>query len=273
MKTKICLSIDVEDYFMSSHYDSYNDRYKWCDIEIRVSESIKWILSTLKECQNKKITFFVLGIIIERCPELIHLIHSEGHEIALHGFNHLRVTNFDDKQFEFDILRCLKLFDKYSLPMPLGYRAPSFSLKMDDQKKFNILKDYGFIYDSSIFPSRHAHGLPEDPFSLDNGLIEIPLSSVSFLNMGFPLGGGYSRLYGNYMNLYLAKSSNHLCGPQFYFHPWEFESQFYRLPKSILKSFKHTYNTGNNSKLIFSSLVNNFSFHPLIETAQKYVPV
>jgi polysaccharide deacetylase family protein (PEP-CTERM system associated) len=269
LKKHVILSLDVEEYFMSSHYDSLGLRYKWRLMESNILSNLDWVLSELDK-YSSKITFFVLGIVAEKYPEVILEIIRRGHEVGLHGYNHLKLNQIDSYQFEFDLDKSLEVFSKIGIKEVSGYRAPSFSLSLHDGEKFNILKKMGFKYDSSIYPARYSKGLGEEPFVHNTGIVEIPLTSVEVLGFKFPIGGGFLRIYGSVFNMMLIDKSRHKYGPQVYLHPWEFDGCYQILPKELSKSFLHRVGTGNRARETLIKILQNYQTIKLVDVYRKF---
>ena len=175
------LSFDIEDWFQVENFKSHVSRKDWDNFELRVVGNTRRILALLKT-YNTKATFFVLGWIARKCPELVKEIHQQGHEIASHGFGHELVYKQTVEEFEKDIRGSKELLESIINQEVLGYRAPSFSITKDSLWAIDILKKAGFRYDSSIFPvSFHDRygfeGMNNIPKRFENGLLEIPIST------------------------------------------------------------------------------------------------
>ncbi len=222
-------TIDVEDYFQVSAFSSYIDRSSWNLRECRVERNIDTILNILNS-SGTKATFFTLGWIAERYPQLVRAIVKEGHEMASHGYGHERVSNLSKQDFFNDIKSSKSLLEDISGVLIKGYRAPSFSIGENNLWAFDCLLDAGYKYSSSIYPIKHDHyGMPESPrhfHSVRNGLIEIPITTLRIFGRNFPSsGGGYFRLLPYSLSKFmLSKVLSIDKKPAiFYFHPWEID--------------------------------------------------
>lgn len=223
------LSIDVEDWFQVENLRSAIDRDKWDHLEHRVDENTRRILRILRE-HDATATFFVLGWVAERYPDLVREIDREGHEVASHGYSHQLVYEITREEFREDIRRSKQLLENIIGKRVIGYRAPSFSIREDTLWALDELRDAGFEYDSSVFPvSFHDRygfsGYGDEPFVWPNGLREIPLAVLRLGKLALPVaGGGYFRLlpYCYFRNA-LRKLNKRDKRFVFYMHPWEMD--------------------------------------------------
>lgn len=223
------MTIDVEDYFQVSAFAPYIAREDWPKQECRVERNVDLILDILAE-RNIRATFFTLGWIAERYPALIKRIVAGGHELASHGYGHLRASDQTREQFRDDITRSKAILEDLGGQAVLGYRAPSFSIGTGNMWALDELHDAGYRYSSSIYPVRHDHyGVPDAPrFAYyphgENGLLELPITTVRFGERNYPAGGGgFFRLFPYPMSRWLLRRVNRADQQSaiFYFHPWE----------------------------------------------------
>jgi len=226
----IQLSFDVEDWFQSPDLQHEIPRCRWTSTELRVGRNTEWILKTLDKA-GAKATFFVLGWVAERLPDLVAQIGNAGHEIASHGYGHQPVHELSAAQFRNDIRTSKSVLEDLSGRSVVGYRAPRFSITA---QAVDILAEEGFLYDSSHFPTRLRRvygdigGLCEaDRISrLTSGLVEVPIATLPILSMRFPWGGaGYFRLcpysvFRRGIDSILSRTGLFV----FYFHPWEIDT-------------------------------------------------
>jgi polysaccharide deacetylase family protein (PEP-CTERM system associated) len=243
------LTIDVEDYFQVSAFAPYVARSEWDGRECRVERNIERILVMLDEYRTSA-TFFTLGWIAERHPQLVRRIVDGGHEVASHGYGHQRASDLDENAFFADIDASKKLLEDLSGQRVKGYRAPSFSIGEKNQWAFDCLERAGYRYSSSIYPIHHDHyGMPDAPrfvHKVRSGLLEIPPTTVCFFARNWPAsGGGYFRLMPYAVSRWLLERVNRCEGQSaiFYFHPWEIDHEQPRIPEANLKSrFRHYLN-------------------------------
>lgn len=245
------MTIDVEDYFQVSALAPHIPRDNWPSLSCRVEANVDRILALLDE-GNIKATFFTLGWIAERYPAVVRRIVDHGHELASHGYAHLRATDQSAEQFEDDIRRSKALLEDISGQPVAGYRAPSFSIGKDNLWAFDRLLEAGYRYSSSIYPIHHDHyGMPDAPrFAFYprgmDGLLELPITTVRLLHKNLPSGGGgYFRLFPYALSRWLLR---HVNGEDkqpgiFYFHPWEIDPEQPRQWKVGMKvRFRHYVN-------------------------------
>jgi polysaccharide deacetylase family protein (PEP-CTERM system associated) len=223
------LTIDVEDYFQVSAFASRISRDSWEQRECRVERNVERILSML-ERHRAKATFFTLGWIAERYPDMVRNIVRQGHELASHGYGHQRVTDQDDVAFCRDIELAKNILENVSGVEVCGYRAPSFSISTGNLWAFDCLARTGHRYSSSVYPIRHDHyGMPDAPrfaHIASEGLIEIPATTLRVCDRNLPSsGGGYFRLLPYAASRWMIRQVN-IRDRQpavFYFHPWEID--------------------------------------------------
>ena len=225
------MTCDVEDYFQVSAFAPYIDRASWPSRECRVEANIDRILA-LFEAGGVRATFFTLGWIAERYPNVVKRIVAGGHELASHGYGHLRASDQTREEFANDIRSSKALLEDLGGQAVLGYRAPSFSIGRGNLWALDELLDAGYRYSSSIYPIAHDHyGMPEAPrFAFypngTDGLLEIPITTVNILKRNLPAGGGgYFRLLPYTLSRWMmAKVNKEDQRPAlFYFHPWELD--------------------------------------------------
>ena len=148
------LTIDVEDYFQVSAFAPYIRRDEWDTRECRVERNVARVLELLA-VRDVQATFFMLGWVAERYPQLVHAIVSGGHELASHGYGHERVSDLDRSAFTNDVTRSKMLLEDLAGRPVLGYRAPSFSIGSANLWAFEVLARAGYRYSSSVYPIQH----------------------------------------------------------------------------------------------------------------------
>lgn len=225
------MTIDVEDYFQVSAFAPYISRDSWPNQECRVEANMDLILGILDE-RKIHATFFTLGWIAERYPAMVKRIVDNGHELASHGYSHLRASDQDLAAFTDDISRSKALLEDIGGQAVLGYRAPSFSIGTRNLWALDALHATGYRYSSSIYPIKHDHyGMPDAPrFAFypngEGGLLEVPITTVRLLKRNLPAGGGgYFRLLPYSLSRWLMERVNtdDRQSAIFYFHPWELD--------------------------------------------------
>lgn len=263
------LTIDVEDYFQVEALSGRIQASDWDGMECRIERNLDRILELLDQA-GARATFFTLGWIAQRYRALIRRIVEEGHELASHGYAHLRADRVPAQRFREDILSAKSLLEDISGAPVLGYRAPCFSISSGNLWALEAVRSAGYRYSSSIYPIHHdAYGLPNaprhafHPFA-GSGFTEIPVSAVRFLGTNWPCGGGgYFRLMPLSLSLAgLARISEGEKRPcVFYFHPWEIDPEQPRISALPFKSaFRHYTNLGRMETRL-SRLLRRFSWN------------
>jgi polysaccharide deacetylase family protein (PEP-CTERM system associated) len=225
------MTVDVEDYFQVSAFENHIDKKTWNNIPRRVELNVDRILE-LFDSHSVKATFFTLGWVAERHPEMVKRIVRQGHELASHGWEHIRVTEQAPAAFREDITRTKDLLESISGQEIKGYRAASYSINASNLWAQDELADAGYIYSSSIVPIKHdLYGMPEAPrfaFDVADGrLLEIPISTIPLLGRNINCGGGgWFRLFPYAFSRWALERVNELEGQSanFYFHPWEIDT-------------------------------------------------
>jgi len=228
-KIRNAMTCDVEDYFQVSAFAPYIDRASWPTRECRVEANMERILA-LYERHGVRATFFTLGWIAERYPAMVRRIVAAGHELASHGYGHLRASDQSRAEFDNDIRSSKALLEDIGGQAVVGYRAPSFSIGHANLWALDALHDAGYKYSSSIYPIAHDHyGMPDAPrFAFypngPDGLLEVPITTVKMAGRNLPAGGGgYFRLLPYALSRWMMEKVNREDGEPalFYFHPWE----------------------------------------------------
>jgi len=216
-----------------------------------VERNIQTILEMLAR-HHTHATFFTLGWIAERYPQLVRQIVDNGHELASHGYGHQRASDQSPAEFFNDIDSAKKLLEDLSGQTVLGYRAPSFSIGKGNLWAYDSLLEAGYHYSSSIYPIAHDHyGMPDSPrfaYEVRPGLTEIPITTVRLFDRNFPSsGGGYFRLLPYPVTRWLIQRVNTRDQQpgMFYFHPWEIDPDQPRVAGISRKTqFRHYVNIG-----------------------------
>ena len=225
------LTIDVEDYFQVSAFAPYIARSTWQDQPCRVEQNIDRILALLEE-RGVHATFFTLGWIAERYPQMVQRIVTGGHELASHGYAHERANSLEPEAFFADVALAKAVLEDVSSTQVQGYRAPSFSIGNGNLWAYDCLAKSGYRYSSSVYPIRHDHyGSPHAPrftHTVNAQLLEIPITTARLFRMNLPAGGGgYFRLMPYVVSRWLIRrvNSNDAESAIFYFHPWEIDPE------------------------------------------------
>jgi len=265
------LTIDVEDYYQVSAFEKVIDPNSWGTRESRVVRNTQIILDIL-ERRNLKATFFIVGWIAQRYPQLVGQIFGQGHEIGCHSYWHRQVHNLTPDAFKEDTRRAKSILEDITGSAVYGYRAPSYSITNKSLWALDILADLGFRYDSSIFPTYHDnYGIPDAPrfaYKLkEQGMMEYPISTARIMGRNLPIsGGGYFRLFPYALTRTALKQINTKEKQSFifYFHPWEIDPDQPRVRNaSPLSRFRHYVNLKTNRTKL-ERLLEDFQFRPLV---------
>jgi polysaccharide deacetylase family protein (PEP-CTERM system associated) len=226
------MSVDVEDYFQVSAFENTISSKDWDSLPCRVEANTNRILDLFAE-YDVKATFFMLGWVAERYPGLVRRIVDSGHELASHGYTHTRITQQTPEAFSTDIAKTKVLLEDIAGREVRGYRAASYSIVNKTLWAHDLLQQAGYQYSSSVYPIHHdLYGIPDAPrFSYHaggEGILEIPITTVSLLSHNFPCGGGgYFRLLpyrvSRWAMQHVHKNDRQPC--VFYFHPWEIDPE------------------------------------------------
>lgn len=258
-------SVDLEEGFCSHNFDQRSHHSEWALYESRVEPSTHLLLS-LFEKYNVRATFFVLGWVAERHPDLIRTIASRGHEIASHGYGHTLLTYSTPDEFRRDLDHALMVTQSLVTEPIIGYRAPAFSLTPGTTWAIPILKEFHFQYDSSVFPLRYHpdYGFPTAPLTFYRHtpeLLEVPLTCATFGHARLPCSGGaYFRLFPYPLFRQLIRICHRQGRPViFYIHPWELDPEQPRMPAPLHARIRHYTNLSRTESRL-RRLLHDFEF-------------
>jgi polysaccharide deacetylase family protein (PEP-CTERM system associated) len=272
------MTVDVEDYFHVAALAKSIDRSQWNTMEYRAENSTRRLLNLFDE-SGIKATFFVLGWVARRSPDLIREIHRRGHEVASHGMSHKLVYNQTPEEFSSETYESKALLEDIVGVPVLGYRASTYSITSRSLWALDILKEAGFIYDSSIFPIHHdMYGIPDAPqtpsrISTPKGatIVEFPMSTAPMFGFRLPVsGGGYFRLLPYWLtHAGLSKLNHQLKRPFiFYLHPWEVDPQQPRVKAGWKSTLRH-YTNLDRCEARLRRLIGEFRFAPVREVLRS----
>jgi len=266
------LTVDVEDWYMDL------DILKWELFEDRVVASTSKILNLLEK-EGINGTFFIVGYVAERFPELIEEIRDRGNEIATHGYSHTSILRQNPKEFECDLQKSISILRNLSKEDIVAHRACEFSIVEETAWAIDILKRNNIMYDSSVVPAKTylygVNGAPKFPYYIDssdikkahvNGdLVELPISSMTipFLKRNVPIAGGFYLRFLPYDFIKFSIKKIHMNAKPFicYVHPWEFDPQQPRIQN--LKPF-HYFGLSSTERK-FKKLLRDFRFTSIKE--------
>ena len=270
---KNILTVDLEDWFSVETFQQVIDRKQWISLESTVEPAVDRILAMFSE-RKIRATFFVLGWIAEHYPALIARVAGEGHEIACHSYYHRQVSSLTPEEFRADTGMAIKaIYDACGI-RPNGYRSPSWGMRRDMAWAYEILDEFGFVYDSSIFPIHHDiygdPGAPRRPYEVavlsGRTIVEIPASTVIYFGKRIPIaGGGWLRQFPYWFTRKALKKINTQENQPFifYFHPWELDPGQPKMKNiSHLTKFRHYNNLAKTTNRL-EKLLTNFNFTPI----------
>lgn len=244
------MTVDVEDYYHVAAFAKVIKPADWPKWPSRVEANTDKLLQLFDDA-NIKITFFILGWVAERYPELVKRIRAQGHEIASHGYSHQLIYKQTPEIFRAETAKSKQILEDLIQVPILGYRAASYSITRKSLWALDILAELGFTWDSSIFPTHHDnYGIPdspEEPYTIitTSGarLTEFPLTTARVFGQAIPAaGGGYFRQYPYALSRWLfERASLDQTKPQiFYLHPWEVDPDQPRVPNAgWFSNFRH----------------------------------
>jgi len=264
------LTVDVEDYFQVAAFEKVISPDSWNEHDCRVVANTHSVLHLFAE-HGVHATFFIVGWIAERYPQLVREIEQHGHEIGCHSFWHRKIYDLSPVEFREDTRKAKDILEQITGKAVYGYRAPSYSITRQSLWALDILAELGFKYDSSIFPVHHDnYGIPDAPrypYRLEpQDMMEYPLSTVRIAGQNLPIaGGGYFRFFPYWFTRKALSRINHKEKHPFifYFHPWEVDPGQPRIQSAGIKStFRHYLNLGRTMERL-NRLLHDFSFKPI----------
>jgi len=275
------LSFDVECYYQIVAKDYLGARVAPTP---EVERNTAYLLDALAE-NGVKATFFTLANVAEHYPGVIRRIADEGHELAVHGYDHLYITEMDRAGFRDELVRAVTKLEDVAGVAIEGHRAPAFSVVRDTLWACDVMREAGLCYDSSIYPiAGKRYGIADAPrtaWRLENGLAEVPLTAVSWRGRTLPAaGGGYARLFPYRYTRWALEACRREGRPAItYFHPHEFEPARPKMPgeareatpdaRRRLAKFNFVQGTGRGLAMRrkLERLLTEFRFRPLREIA------
>jgi polysaccharide deacetylase family protein (PEP-CTERM system associated) len=270
------ITVDVEDYFMVEAFAGSVSQDSWGSWPSRVAASTLRVLD-LFDKHSVKGTFFFVGWVARKFPELVREVHARGHELACHSYWHRTVYSQTPNQFRKDTRAAVCAIEDATGVKVLGYRAPSWSITKDCLWALEILAEEGFTYDSSIYPIHHdLYGVPgaqRFPYThqLKSGqsLLEFPPATVRFLGQNLPgAGGGYLRILPLAYTHWVFRKFQEDYGQRVvvYFHPWELDPDQPRIREKLKSRFRHYTNLDEMTDRL-EALLQTYSFQPFCTLA------
>ncbi|MBI2549282.1 DUF3473 domain-containing protein [Candidatus Woesearchaeota archaeon] len=263
MKITNALTFDLEDWFQVQNLRMRIPIHQWDNYTLRVEQSTHEILDLLDQ-HNTKATFFVVGWVAERKPQLIKEIHQRGHEIASHGYHHQSLFELTPKEFKEDIKRSLLLLQKITGTPVIGYRAPNYSLTPETLWAVDELIAQGIKYDCSVLPMYKPYASFREsyryPYLIKKTLIEFPVSFTRIGLINIPLGGAYFRILPLWVSKQIINTTNKKGhAAVFYLHPWEVDHGQPRVSMSLWREFRQYTGLAHTKKKL-RELLREFTF-------------
>ena len=266
---KNAFTVDVEDYFQVEGFARAIDRDAWDGFTTRVRANTVALLELLAR-RGTHATFFVLGWVARKHPELVREIAASGHEIACHGMSHRLIYSQTPEEFRRETREAKALLEDLCQKAVLGYRAATYSITRKSLWALDVLCEEGFTYDSSIFPMRHdrygIYDAERAPHVLTTPggrrLAEFPISVLRYGAATLPVGGGgYFRLFPYWLTRWGLRQLNQRQQEfVFYVHPWEVDPEQPRVTEaSRLSRFRHYVNLHQCARRL-RKLLDDFEF-------------
>jgi len=272
VKPRHMMSFDVEEHFQVAAFWTAARRREWDQLTSRVENNTRKIADLLSE-HSTKATFFVLGWVAERHPDLVKDLAQQGHEIASHGYGHELVHTQTRTQFREDVRRSKQILEDLIGRPVGGYRAPSFSITSQTEWAISVLIEEGYRYDSSIYNRfRSTQGSTVTgggtyQLKTEAGTIwEVSPSTMSACGLQLPVaGGGYFRLFPYAASkMFLKNLEKQGSQLVMYLHPWELDPAQPRMDGPLLSKVRHYLNLGKTEQRL-TWLLRDFSFAPINE--------
>lgn len=274
---KHALSFDVEEFFQVANFKAIFPRQEWDAVPSRLDVGMRAVLDCLAR-HDTKATFFFLGWVAERRPDVVRACLAAGHEIASHGYEHAFLEELGEAGLEGDLERTEHALVAAGAERPTGFRASTFTLTRKTWWAFDVLVRRGYRYDSSVHPVHHpTYGIPDFEPGISvvraggGSIVEFPVATLPCLGRNLPVGGG-----GYFRLLPLALTSAALAALErrgrpaaLYLHPWEFDPAQPRQPASTFQRFRHYLNLQRTLPRL-EALVQRFRFTTLREVLEEH---
>lgn len=266
-------SVDVEEFFHSTALTERLSPDRWDDFPRRATVIVPWLLDLLAEADSRA-TFFVLGWMADREPDLVRRIAAAGHEVAAHSWDHKKVTDQTPETFRHSMRRTKALLEDLTGDEVVGFRAPSFSIRPGVEWALDVLLEEGYRYDSSLFPmSLHpGYGYPDgqvDPHEIvrpAGSILEVPPLTLGVPGGRLPAAGGaYVRFFPYaLMRAALRQAERRGAPGTIYIHPWDLDPDVGRIRLPALLSLR-LYGGSRRARGRIARLLREFRFGPIAD--------
>jgi len=279
LKLQTILSFDVEEHWRIEAAAGLTlDGRRKAYYARRVSPTVHWLLDTLAR-HGTHATFFIVGELAQKDPAMVRAVHTAGHEVACHGWDHQRIHRLTPALFREDVRRNKDALEQIVGEPVVGYRAPTFSIVRQTAWALDVLAEAGLLYDSSIYPVVHdRYGVPQAPCQpfLAAGschtILELPPVTLRLGRLKLPVGGGgFFRLLPVSLlehALEQVRQSGRPPVAMLYFHPWEFDPGQARLPLGRLSRFR-TYVGLTRNRARFAAFLSRHPFTRAVDVAHQ----
>jgi polysaccharide deacetylase family protein (PEP-CTERM system associated) len=270
------LTFDIEEWFHILNNVSTKTEREWVNYESRIHANMDKILGLLDK-HKVKATFFCLGWIAKKYPDIIKKLNDCNYEIGTHTMMHQLIYDQTRKEFSDDLDRSIKTLEDITGKKVKYFRAPGFSLREDTKWAFDFLINHGIEIDSSLISASHGHGgfhgygkaVPAIIQYGGSQIKELPVNDTTFL--GIPTlysGGGYFRLFPYGLIKSWTKKSDYVM---VYMHPRDFDYEQPVIPSlPVLRKFK-SYVGLSKSFEKFEKYITDFDFIDIAE-ADALIP-
>jgi len=262
------LTVDVEDWYHICAVGDFLPTGNWDAYESRVNRNMERVLELLDR-YDTKVTFFILGYVAEKNPDLVRKVFDAGHEIATHGTFHQRLVDMTPDEFREDLRRSVGVLEEITGERPIGYRAPEWTVVRETLWALDILVEEGFLYDSSTVPltcmgDRAWPRWPSRVTTPKGDIVEFPASTMRCLWENFPYTGGLPMRMSPYWFIVEGiKKTNRIGYPvMVYTHPWEFDDAPPKLELPFRRRFMHEYLMRSTPRKV-EGLISRFRFAPI----------
>ena len=237
-----CFTVDVEEWFHICGAGPALAFERWDKLPARVTDNTRDLLDLLDRC-GVRATFFILGWVAERHPQLVREIAAAGHEIGSHGHLHRRVYELTAAAFTDDLDRSLAALAAAGVRSVKGFRAPEWSINDRSLWAVDILAQKGFRFDSSMAPLRIV-GNPryaQHPHHVATTLVEFPPLVDRRFGQNMPLGGGWGLRMSDPGRVVAAIEERNRRGTPvaLFVHPWEIDPDPPRVSLPWRQRFAH----------------------------------
>jgi polysaccharide deacetylase family protein (PEP-CTERM system associated) len=280
---KNAMTVDLEDWY----HPELVKRHVRGEPASQIVASANEILD-LFDRHRVRVTFFVLGDVARKHPELVTKIHDKGHEVASHGMSHKPLWDLRPEEFDEELTEFAALMNRLLGDVPIrGFRAPTFSLDNRTRYALGCLARHGYAYDTSVFPVKnYMYGVAGAPCAVyrpdaddvgrpdaNGALTEFPLTVYELGKLRVPVAGGfYMRVLPYVVFRALLRRVNRGRPFVIYFHPWETHRHTPRVREVGLKNYLITYYGMRGALKKIERLLRDFEFEPMIDVLNKMAP-